>query len=127
MAIPNHKKDHVIKKAGGDVEASSFQSIIPDPETLERLEKICPGATHKWMELAETEIKSRQVNEGKVISTFQNATLRGQVFAFLTAMVICGVGAYCIYMGSPTQAAAIISGSAAAVIIAFLTGKHFSK
>jgi len=40
------------------IEGTSFEGIIPDPETLAQLEALHPGATKKWMELAEREIRS---------------------------------------------------------------------
>lgn len=116
---PNHNKRKVIVRPDQSVEGTSFEGIIPDPETLRELEALAPGCTQKWMELAESEIKSRQKNEGRITWTFTNSTILGQVLAFVSSTMIFGVGAYALYLGHPTAAATIITGSAASVIAAY--------
>lgn len=71
------------------------------------------------MELAESEIKSRQINESRITWTFKNSTILGQVLAFLSSTMIFGVGCYALYLNHPAAAATIITGSAASVIAAF--------
>lgn len=101
------------------MEGTSFESIIPDPETLAELEKLYPGATKKWMELAEGEILSRQKNEDRITWTFKYSTVFGQALGFLSSAMIFCVGCYALYLGYPDAAAIIITGSAASVIAAY--------
>ena len=109
------------------MEGTSFEGIIPDPETLAQLEALAPGCTKKWMELAESEIKSRQTNEGRITWTFRTSTILGQVLAFISSSMIFSVGAYALYLGHPTAGATIITGSAASVIAAYYFRNNKSK
>ncbi len=97
---------------------------MPDPETLKELELLAPGCSKKWMDLAESEIKSRQKNEERITWTFKNSTILGQVLAFLSSSMIFSVGCYALYLGHPTAAATIITGSAASVIAAYYFRTH---
>jgi uncharacterized membrane protein len=115
----NHNKKKVVVRPDQSVEGTSFEGIIPDPETLRELELLAPGCTKKWMDLAESEIKSRQVNEGRITWTFQISTVLGQILAFLSSTMIFAVGCYALYLGHPTAGATIITGSAASVIAAY--------
>ncbi len=119
MANSNHNKKKVIVRPDQTIEGTSFEGIIPDPETLEHLERLAPGCTKKWMELAESEIKSRQKNEDRITWTFKYSTILGQTYGFFSSAMIFGVGCYALYLGHPTAAATIITGSAASVIMAF--------
>lgn len=120
----NHNKKKVVVRPDQSVEGTSFEGIIPDPETLAQLELLAPGCTKKWMELAESEIKSRQMNESRITWTFKNSTILGQILAFLSSTMIFGVGCYALYLGHPTAAATIITGSAASVIAAYYFKTH---
>jgi len=115
----NHNRKKVVVRPDQTVEGTSFEGIMPDPETLAQLEVLAPGCTKKWMDLAESEIKSRQRNEERITWTFKNSTIIGQILAFLSSTMIFGVGCYALYLGHPTAGATIITGSAASVIAAY--------
>lgn len=115
----NHNKKKIVVKPDQSIEGTSFEGIIPDPETLKELEALAPGCTQKWLELAESEIKSRQRNESRITWTFKTSTILGQLLAFISSTLIIGVGAYTVHLGHPTAGAAIITGSAASVIAAY--------
>jgi len=117
--MANHNKRKAVVRPDQTFEATSFEGIMPDPETLEHLEKLAPGCSQKWMELAESEIRSRQKNEDRITWTFKNSTILGQVFGFITSIIIAAVGTFAIYYGHATAGAAIITGSMASVIAAF--------
>ncbi|MBS1572062.1 MAG: DUF2335 domain-containing protein [Bacteroidetes bacterium] len=123
----NHNKKKVVVRPDQTVEGTSFEGIIPDPETLKELEQLAPGCTKKWMELAESEIKSRQKNEGRITWTFRTSTILGQILAFVSSSMIFAVGCYALYLGHPTAGATIITGSAASVIAAYYFRSHRNK
>lgn len=123
----NHNKKKLVVKPDQSIEGTSFEGIIPDPETLEQLEKLAPGCTIKWMELAESEIKSRQKNEDRITWTFKYSTILGQIFAFFTSALVLGVGTYALFLGFDTAASLIITGSVAAVIVAYFTRSRSKK
>lgn len=115
----NHNKKSVIVRPDHTIEGSSFEGIIPDPETLKELEIYAPGSTKQWMALAESEIKKRQINEGRITKTFQISTILGQILGFLSSTLVIAAGIYCIHLGNDVSGAAIITGSVANVIAAY--------
>lgn len=123
----NHNKKKVVVRPDQTVEGTSFEGIIPDPETLKELEQLAPGCTKMWMELAKSEIESRQKNEGRITWTFQRSTILGQVLAFISSTMIFAVGCYALYLDHPTAGATIITGSAASVIAAYYFRSHRNK
>ncbi len=116
----NHKTKKGIIRPDQSVEVSSFEGIIPDPATLIELEKLHPGSIKFWLDLATSEIKSRQLNENRITWTFKYSTMWGMFLGFLSTALICSVGVYAIYKGNANAAAIIITGSAATVITAFI-------
>lgn len=117
--MANHQKKKAVLRPDHSIEASSFEGIMPDPETLEALEKLAPGCSQKWMDLAESEIRSRQTNESRITWTFKTSTIMGQILGFISSLVVAAVGCFAIYMGHAISGATIITGSMAAVIAAF--------
>lgn len=124
----NHNKKKVVVRPDQSIEGTSFEGIIPDPETLKELELLAPGCTKKWMELAESEIKSRQKNEGRITWTFRNSTIIGQFLGFISSTFVVGAGVYAMYLGEAGAGATIIVGASATVITAFIVrGKRNSE
>lgn len=111
------KKKGVITKEATEI--TSFEGLTPDPESLEKLEQYCPGITERWQTLAEEEIRERHKNERILIRSFSFSSVFGSISAFLSTVLIAGVGLYAIHLGHPTAGATIICGSMAQVIAAF--------
>lgn len=111
------KKKGVITKEATEI--TSFEGLTPDPESLEKLEQYCPGITERWQTLAEEEIRERHKNERTLIRSFSFSSVFGSISAFLSTVLIAGVGLYAIHLGHPTAGATIICGSMAQVIAAF--------
>lgn len=120
MNSPNHKAKRGVIRPDKTVEVSSFEGIMPDPETLQKLEAILPGCGREWMEMAKSEVAHRHKSENRITWTFKYGTLIGQVLGFLANLIVCGAGAYAIHLGHPGAGATIITGSAAAVVTAFI-------
>lgn len=68
MTSANHKSKKLIHSQG-KTEITSFEGLIPDNDSLDKLEQYAPGATKRWMDLAESEIKARQFNEKHFLTT----------------------------------------------------------
>jgi uncharacterized membrane protein len=117
--LSNHKKGKAVVRPDRSAEVTSFEGIIPDPETLSQLEAIVPGCTERWMKLAESEITARQKNEDRITSTFKISTIMSLLFAFITSLAVIAVGFYCVYKGEAKWGAAIITGGVATVISAY--------
>jgi len=123
----NHKKGKGVVRPDRSVEVTSFEGIIPDPETLAELEKILPGSTERWMKMAESEVSSRQLNENRITWTFKTSTILSLVCAFLTSMAVIITGLYCIHLGQAKWGATIITGGVATVISAYWFRSRGSK
>ena len=119
MSTKNHSKKKGIIHPDKTVEVTTFDSIMPDPETLREYELLCPGTTQKWMEITQSEIAHRHKMEDRITLTFKRGTMWGQIFGFVTSTMSFLAGCYALKLGYPTAAATIITGSAAAVIAAF--------
>jgi uncharacterized membrane protein len=120
MTSSNHKTKRGVIKADKTVELTSFEGIMPDPETLEKLERFAPGCTREWMDMAKSEIAHRQKMEDRITWTFKNTSIFSIFFGFVANLAVCFVGYIAITLNHPTAGATIITGSAAAVITAFL-------
>jgi uncharacterized membrane protein len=120
---PYHKKRSG-KVTKDSAEVTSFEGLTPDPDTLIKLEEVCPGITERWMTLAEEEIKNRQNNETRIVKIYGRSTYMGMSFAFLTSVVIASVGALALVLDYPKTAATIIVGAMAQVIISFLVRRN---
>lgn len=126
MSKSNHRSQRgVITK--DRVELQNVDSIIPDADTMERMEAIVPGATNRWMNLAESEVKTRQINERDVISTYKWATLTGTFSALLIPLAIVISAIYCLYQGEFKIGAIIITGGVAQTITAYVVRNKDSK
>lgn len=123
----NHNKKKVVLRPDHSVEGTSFEGIMPDPETLTQLEVLAPGCTATWMELAKSEIKSRQINEDRITWTFKTSTILGQLLAFVSSAFVMYVGLRALEMGYPASGATIITGSAASVIAAYYFRRKLSN
>lgn len=122
----NHKTKRGVIKPDKTVEMTSFEGIMPDPETLEKLEKLIPGCSREWMDLAKSEIKHRQKTENRITWAFKYNTLISLILGFIANLAICYVGYVAIDKGYSTAGATIITGSAAAVVTAFLLKRRKS-
>ncbi len=120
MSSSNHRTRKAAIKPDKSVELTSFEGIMPDPETLEKLEKLVPGCSREWMDLAKSEIAHRQKSENRITWTFKYTTLISICLGFVANIIICGVGYIAITLGHPTAGATIITGSAAAVVAALI-------
>ena len=47
------------------------------------------------------------------------STIIGQLLGFASSALVLAIGGYALFLGYPTEAAVIITGSAAAVIMAY--------
>lgn len=114
--LHSKKKGVITEKS---TEVTSFEGLTPDPETLSKLEEICPGITERWMTLAEKEITERHDNERRLVKSFTFSSIFGSISAFASTLVIAGIGLYTVVIGAPQYGATIICGGIAQVIAAF--------
>lgn len=124
MSSSNHKTKRGVIKPDKTVELTSFEGIMPDPETLAKLEQLIPGCSREWMDMAKGEIRHRQNTENRITWAFKYNTLISIFCGFGANLAICFVGYTAIVLGHPNAGATIIASSAAAVVAAFLLRKR---
>lgn len=116
----NHNsKKLTVSKGDQKIEATSFEGIIPDGQSLREMEEVLPGSAERWMSLAEREIAHRHKMEDRITHTYKWGTYFGQILGFCSSILIYYVGYQCIVSGYPTQGAAIITTTTVGVISAF--------
>lgn len=109
-----------------------YSGPIPKPEDLEKYESIQHGFANRLLVMAEKEqderiaLNNKIVDENAKINKANNTTQRrGQLFAFSSVLLIVALCAYCIHLGSATDARYIAIGTLATVAGVFITGKVF--
>eukprot|EP01012_Entosiphon_sulcatum_P017117 TRINITY_DN21936_c0_g2_i1.p2 TRINITY_DN21936_c0_g2~~TRINITY_DN21936_c0_g2_i1.p2 ORF type:complete len:145 (+),score=9.05 TRINITY_DN21936_c0_g2_i1:263-697(+) len=101
----------------------------PPPEHVEAYERLSPGATNRFLVLAEGEAAHRRTHENahlKVVeeNAAHERTLagRGQTYAFVIAVLAIGGAVFLGFKGAEVTASVIGGGSLVAIIVAFLGG-----
>ena len=106
------------------VQQQSLMYIGPLPTSKEfgSYEQALPGAAHRILTMAEQEAEHRRKNEEKIVQQSVKKSGRGQVFAFILALVSLGLVFFSIFKGEPlgTIVPAIIAMSG---LIAVFAGK----
>ena len=126
----NKKTAHIQRsnKTGNpSIKLHQEENMLPDPEVLERIEKISPGATKEIMIWTAEEQKHRHLTESKVVSKsffLENFRL---VLAFLTCLTVFGTGVYFMQSGHPKCGTTIITGTAVSLVVAFVSTRKSTK
>ncbi len=101
----------------------------PPPAHIEAYERLLPGATNRFLVLAEGEADHRRQHENAHLEVVkENArherTLasRGQLYAFVIAILAIGGAVFLGFKGAEVTASVIGGGSLVAIIVAFLGG-----
>lgn len=110
-------------------------SPLPSAEVLEQYAKLIPDAPERFLQLVEKEQEHRFITEDTVTDT--NKTIakgnlaqikRGQIFGFILALVILGLGTLFVFTGHDTMAYILYAMSLASVIGVFVgKGKENSQ
>lgn len=102
-------------------------SPLPSAEILERYAKLIPDAPERFLKLVEKEQDHRFVTEDKITDTNKEIAKgklaqikRGQVFGFILALIILGLGTLFVFTGHDTIAYILFVMSLASVIGIFV-------
>lgn len=109
---PNKKQNVTIRRI-----TSIHEGPLPDPETFEKYDKVCPGAADRILTMAEEQMHHRHKLEYKFLdSRVKNSTL-GILVAFVTGIAIIVSGVICI-LNNHSVAGTVFSGVGKVTIIA---------
>lgn len=119
------------------IQRQQFIGPIPPAEQLSKYQAIDPNLPNRIFEMAEKEQDKRlehqaeniKINQYQAETTRQAYTetikinRRGQLFAFITAILLVLAAFYMIFLGYPTQAATVLCTGLAAMIAAFINDR----
>lgn len=102
-------------------------SPLPSAEVLEQYAKLIPDAPERFLQLVEKEQGHRFITEDAVTDTNRaiakgklSQIKRGQIFGFILALVILGLGTLFVFTGHDTMAYVLYAISLASVIGIFV-------
>ena len=96
---------------------------LPTPDTLIKYDEIVPGAAERILSMAEKEMQHRHQKEDTLLKYNGRLIITSTIFAFLCVIVLGGILAFAIYVGSNTAAIATAIGAIAAVVGLFTFSK----
>ena len=98
--------------------AQTWIGPLPDPVTMERYERLAPGAAERFLGFMESEIGHRQLMDHRE-SRRQDW---GLVAAFFVVVLIVAVGAALIYLGYEWAGASVIGVNIVGLAAVFISG-----
>lgn len=102
---------------------SFFSGPIPPTEMLEEYNRIIPNGAERIMTMAESQSAHRQFIEKEVISSQNIQSERGQMFAFILAILLIAVGTTAFLFGSSTVASIIFGTTVVGLVTVFVLGR----
>lgn len=123
------------------IQQQQYIGPIPPAEQLSKYQAIDPNLPNRIFEMAEKEQNKRLEHQAEniKINQYQAETARqaytetikinrrGQLFAFITAILLVLAAFYMIYLEYPTQAATVLCTGLAAMIAAFINERKKSS
>ena len=100
-----------------------FQGPIPDPQTLQEYQQIDPDFPQRILAMGEVQSAHRQQQERYYLKGSTIARFVGLGFAFLSVLVVCGVGAYAIKLGHAKEGCGVIAAVVVSLASTFIWGR----
>lgn len=102
---------------------SFFYGPLPPTEMLEEYNRIIPNGAERIMAMAESQSAHRQFIEKEVISSQNMQSERGQIFAFILAVLLIAVGSTAFLLGHSTVASIIFGTTVVGLVTVFVLGR----
>lgn len=127
-SLPKDKRDRLLdalpRVASVLVERHSFYSgPLPPAGMLEEYNRIIPNGAERIMAMAELQSEHRRLMEKEVISSQNLQSKRGQMFAFIIAILLIGVGTTAILFGHSAVASTIFGTTVLGLVTVFVLGR----
>ena len=104
-------------------EMQFFQGPLPDPQTLQEYQQVDPDFPKRILAMGEAQSAHRQQQERYHLKGSTIARFVGLGLAFLSVLVVCGVGAYAIKLGHATEGCSVIAGVVVSLAGTFIWGR----
>jgi uncharacterized membrane protein len=109
------------------VQAEFFSGPIPPPSYLARYNDVVPNGADRIISMAEKQSTHRESLEKQVVEGNLTAQSRGQIEAFILALIVILGGIYLMATGKSGWGFAAIISSLAALVSIFALGKREQK
>jgi len=122
-AAPAQQGHQIIQQ----VQLQQFSGPLPSPEVLAEYAKIYPGLEKAIVEMAQTQTSHRIELERTVVFSREKQSNRGQIFAFILAILFVVLAAFALYLGYPKIALTIVGFTITSIVSLFIAGKNSQK
>ena len=108
---------------GQAIVCQHFQGPVPPPAMLKEYDQLMPGLANRLVELTEKEQRHRH----QMVSDTVSIAKSGQTKAFWIALSVIISAVVFGLMGERVLAGALVTIDLAALVSAFIAGKHYSR
>lgn len=133
--LPGDKKKHVLQVLSGQIQPGPEERVlvqtqvttsspVPPAELLLGYNSAFENGGERLFRLVENQSTHRQTAETKVIDAQIQQSARGQMFAFIIALVFGIMGLVLAIMNHPGVAGTIFGTTVVGLVIAFITGQR---
>lgn len=105
-------------------QVKAFSGPLPSPEDFNGYEQVLPGSAQRILKLLEAQTAHRMDLEARVIENNIRLSGRGQIFAFVLALVTIAGGIACILLGRSAEGLASVITSLVALLLVFFAGRR---
>jgi uncharacterized membrane protein len=126
-AIPPAKRPKLAKVTIEQTQISYRSGLLPEPSELSAYGQIIPNGADRIMKMVEAQSAHRIQLESTVIGGQQKQEGRGQVFAFILALVFVLCGTYAALQGQPWYGGTIAGTSLVSLVGIFIYSKQQSQ
>ena len=112
----------------------AYSADFPPADELEKIEKLYPGATsqlfamrERQLALVEGEAQHRRGLDTFVVNHNVKSSQAGTRYAFASVVLFWALAALALYLGYPTQAAAIVGVNLTGLVTVFVAGRLSQK
>lgn len=131
MANKNIQKSQQVSQSENTVIAQTMQierhSILPPPAELKEYEKLYPGTTELLLKEFQAQAHHRMEIEKQVITSGVKNSRRGQIFAFIIALVTIIGGFTLLFFNKDIYGITAIIGAIATLAAVFIYGDISKK
>lgn len=96
---------------------------LPCPEDYAEYERVLPGSANRILQMAEASLSSFQKLTSRNLELDYKEGGRGQIFAFVLALVAILVGGILVYVGHDIGGSILSVGGLTTLVVAFIQGK----
>ena len=110
------------------MESVTIRGPLPPPEVLRQYDAIIPGMAERLLQAFEAQGSHRRGMDDKVLTMNFRLAKVGQIFAFVLGLAALGGGTYLIAAGHDAYGIALVFGTIAPMVAAFLwTGRRSNR